>query len=301
MFLLYKVLYQPFINLVLRNSLKPLVKLLGKTLPISVSGKLSLKYKTARFHLHTNQTCYVTQSLFMEGCEAYEFTPLFEHLIKQSDVFFDVGANIGYFTVLAEKLNEKVKTFAFEPSVGPKHYLHLNVQSNKLKNVKVIEKAVAEVNGILEFYEVINAKYPWIKYQLSGANSLQNQFGESKSKHYKVSTTTLSAVMAENNLKQLDLIKLDTECTEHYILKSSIETINTYQPIIICEVYDVIEDAVQEVINSLSDYVVYNYQNHKLKHINNFKEVVGSSAEFDRNFVFCPKSKINRIENFLTR
>lgn len=295
----YKIIYNPVINLILRNVLKPISKLTNTELPLSVSGKLNLKFKDKAFHLYTNQTCYVTQLLFMDGSERYEFSPLFEHLIKQSSVFFDVGANIGYFTVLAEKLNDKVKIFSFEPSVGPKHYLNRNVKSNNLKNVKVIEKAVAEINGKLEFFDVINEKYPWVEYQLSGANSLQNQFGEEKQQHYQVATTTLSAVMVENNLEHLDLIKLDTECTEHHILKSSIETINTYQPIIICEVYDVIEDAVQEIINQLPGYAVYNYQNHKLKRINNFKEVVSSNSEFDRNFVFCPNSKINQIAAFV--
>jgi FkbM family methyltransferase len=295
---LYKIIYHPFVNLILRNLLNPISKALHTKLPISISGELSLSYRGKIFHLNTNQTCSVTQVLFTDGCEAYEFTPLFEHLIKQSSVFFDVGANTGYFTVLGEKLNETVKIFSFEPSIGPKHYLNWNVKSNHLKNVKVIEKAVAEVNGTLEFYEVINEKYAWVKYQLSGSNSLQNQFGLSKQKHYKVATTTLNAVMDENNLKQLDLIKLDTECTEHYILKSSIDTINKHQPIIICEVYNVIEDQVQKVINELPGYSIYHYQNRKLKHINSFTEIGGNSEE-DRNFVFCPKSKIDRIENFL--
>jgi FkbM family methyltransferase len=295
---LYKIIYHPVINLILRNLLNPISKALHTKLPISISGKLSLSYRGKTFHLNTNQTCSVTQVLFTDGCEAYEFTPLFEHLIKQSSVFFDVGANIGYFTVLAEKLNETAKIFSFEPSVGPKYYLNANVKSNRLKNVKVIEKAVAEVNGTLEFYEVINEKYPWVENQLSGSNSLQNQFGLSKQKHYKVATTTLNAVMDENSLKQLDLIKLDTECTEHYILKSSLDTIKKHQPIIICEVYNVIENEVEQVISSLPGYAIYYYQNHKLKRINRFKETGGNSEE-DRNFVFCPKSKIDRIEKFL--
>jgi FkbM family methyltransferase len=298
MALLYKVIYNPFINLILRNVLKPVFKVLGKKLPISISGKLSLAYGGKAFHLYTNQTCSVTQELFSEGCESYEFTPLFAHLIKQASVFFDVGANIGYFTVLAEKLNDKVKIFSFEPSNGPKYYLNRNVKSNHLKNVHVIEKAVADINGTLEFFEVVNEKYPGVEYQLSGSNSLQNQFGLSKQKHYKVPTTTLNVVMDENNLKQLDLIKLDTECTEHYILKSSADTINRHQPIIICEVYRVIEDEVQEAINSFAGYNIYQYQNHKLKHINSFKEI-RSNLDEERNFVFCPKSKIPQIENFL--
>jgi FkbM family methyltransferase len=298
MLFFYKVIYNPSVNLVLRSLLKPLFQALNKELPISISGKLTLNYRDKTFHLYTNQTCSVTQELFSKGCDSYEFTPLFEHLIKRSTTFFDVGANIGYFSILAGKLNATAKIFAFEPSRGPKHYLSRNVISNNLKNVKVIEKAVAEVAGTMQFFEVVNDKFHWVKHQLSGSHSLQNQFGLSKKKQYNVATTTLNAVIDENNLKQLDLIKLDTECTEHQILRNSIDTINMHQPIIICEVYPVIQDEVQQVINLLSDYGIYHYQNQKLKQIKSFKELDGNSEE-DRNFIFCPKSKAYLIWTFV--
>lgn len=295
--LIYKLIYSPRVNYILRNFFKPIAKLCGKPLFLSVSGKLNLKYKDIPFSLHTNQTSYVTQELFLNGSEKYEFTPLFEHLISQSKVFFDIGANIGYFTILGGKINTDTQIFAFEPSIGPLHYLHKNIAENNLKNVQIISKAVAQLDGKLDFYDVISTKYTWIKHNLSGSNSLQNLHGKSKSKHYQVEVTTLDTVVNDFHLSHLDLIKIDTECTEHEIIESSLDIINKFQPIIICEVYDVISEQMQFCINKMDNYIVYQYKNATLLRIKNLKDV--SEDRNDRNFVFTPASKLEILTQFI--
>lgn len=298
--LFYKIIYHPTINYILRNFLKMSSKLLLKSIVISVSGKLKVIYKKHLFFLHTNQTCYVTKEIFYNGAENYEFTTLFEHLIKQSNVFFDIGANIGYFTVLGEKINPSVKIFSFEPSIGPLYYLNKNVKENFLKNITIIDKAVSNVDGELEFYDVINKKYPWLKHNLNGSNSLQNKFGIIKSSSYLVDVTTLQSVITSNDIKQIDLIKLDTECTEHLILESSLDVINKFQPIIICEVYDVIEKEVQECIDKMTDYKLYHYieATKKLNFISSLNEVTNDA--YNRNFIFCPASKVAKLGSFIS-
>jgi FkbM family methyltransferase len=257
---LYKLIYNPWINRFLRNLVKPIAKLFNSRLPFSVSGTVGLQYEFVRFCLKTNPTCAVTQSLFMYGAGSYEFTPLFAHLVKDSNVFFDIGANIGYFTVLGEKINPRLDTFSFEPSKGALHYLKLNVAANNLKNVTVINKAISDQDKTLTFYEVKNPKYPWISHQLSGSHSLQNQFGIQKNDSYPVQATTLSMVVNKYNINQIDLIKLDTECTEHLILASAKNVIERSRPVIITEIYPVIQDKIEEFFSNLEDYNIFQYR-----------------------------------------
>ncbi len=298
--LLYKIIYHPTINYILRNLFKISSKLFLKPIIIAVSGKLKINYKKNLFFLHTNQTCYVTKEVFYNGAENYEFTTLFEHLIKQSNVFFDIGANIGYFSILGEKINSSVKIFSFEPSKGPLYYLKKNVKENSLKNITIIDKAVSDIDGKLEFYDVINNKYPWLQHNLNGSNSLQNKFGATKSSSYMVDVITLQSVISNNNIKQIDLIKLDTECTEHLILKSSLDVINHFQPIIICEVYDVIEKEIQECLDKMPKYKLYHYieATKKLNLISSLNEVTNDA--YNRNFVFCPDNKVVNLDGFLS-
>jgi FkbM family methyltransferase len=296
MSLIYKIVYHPLINFLLRNLVKPLVKLFAAKMPFSISGTLRINYQNTTFILKTNQTCAVTQNLFFYGADSYEFTPLFAHCIRQCKVFFDIGANIGYFTVLGKKLNPDISVYAFEPSHGPHCYLKMNVHKNNLENVQVIEKAVSNITGSTTFFDVINPKYPWVKYQLNGSSSLQNQFGAIKKARYPVDTITLQEFVNTHKPEYIDLIKLDTECTEHHILETGIPIIQKFKPVIISEVYDVIEKDIERIIHSLQGYELFHYKNKELHSFQSFSEI---QDNLNRNFVFCHRDQLKIIQPFI--
>src|ERR1051326_410213 len=111
--LIYKVIYNPFINFFIRHSLKPFANILPDSLKLPVSGKINYKINNNdKLKLLTNETSYITKLFFWEGIENYEYTPLFIKLIRKFDSFVDIGANIGYYSVLAGKLNNKMKIYA---------------------------------------------------------------------------------------------------------------------------------------------------------------------------------------------
>jgi len=290
--ILYKVAYSPAVNYCLRNLLFPFSKLLKKPL-ISVSGKLNVKYDgNVEFMLLTNQTCSVTQKVFYKGAKNYEFSQFFERIIQKTDVFFDIGANIGYFTVLGAKINPNVKIYAFEPSKGPLHYLQQNVKINGFENrVEVTGKAVAEIDGELTFHSVVSQKYPWVLHNLSGSHSLQNNFGSAKLNAYKVPVVSLNKFVSDKGIIKIDLIKMDTECTEHQIVESAVPLINAMRPIIICEVHDFIKNEMNEVLAKLEDYSLFELSHNKLYAMNSIVDKMKHDDAFD--YIFCPKEKVD--------
>ena len=58
----------------------------------------------------------------------FEFTNILLDLTKNSKVFFDIGANIGYYTMIAKKANPELNIYSFEPSNGPFHFLKQNLE-----------------------------------------------------------------------------------------------------------------------------------------------------------------------------
>jgi FkbM family methyltransferase len=290
----FKLIYNPFLNRIFRNLAKPLAKFLNLNLFLSVSGTVNLKYNKIRFKLKTNPTSWVTQILFFKGPASYEFTPMFAHLAETSEVFFDVGANIGYFTILGEKINPNLISYAFEPSRGALKYLYKNITTNNLKNAVVIGKAISDQEGTLTFYEVFNTKYPWIDDQLSGSHSLQNEFGIEKKRSYTVQTTSLNRIVEVYGIQRIDLLKLDTECTEHQILAAGKSVIKKFRPIIISEVYEVIQEKVEEVLKEMTAYKLYHYKNNSLIHFNKFNDITDKQ---NRNFIFCPEEKLHLLMN----
>lgn len=297
--LIYKIIYNPFINSCLRPAVKSIYRLTGKK-AMSVSGKVNFQLNDIRFALLTNQSSAVTNYLFFYEPVNYEFTSMLIDLIKSQKVFLDIGANIGYFSVLGSKSNPDCRIFAFEPSVGSHHFLKQNIALNDCKNVTVIDKAISDIDGTLEFNEVTNRKYPWLEYNLNGSNSLAGHYISRDFRSYDVQVTTLEKVVKDHDLESVDLIKLDTEYTEHMILNCSVETINKYKPIIICEVYPEVEKEMDEILTKkIVDYKIYQWlqESHTLQIIESFSEV--DENDGNRNFIFCHKERINQLDKYM--
>jgi len=80
-------------------------------------------------------------------------TEVVKKLIKKGDVVLDIGANVGYYTLIYAKLvGEGGKVFAFEPDPDNFALLEKNVEVNGYRNVVLIKKAVANKTGVVRLY-----------------------------------------------------------------------------------------------------------------------------------------------------
>lgn len=95
----------------------------------------------------------VSPMLLRDGYfEPYE-TTLIESVVKPGDVVLDIGANIGYYTLIFARLvGEQGRVYAFEPDPTNFQLLKKNIRANGYHNVVFINKAVAEVSGPLSLY-----------------------------------------------------------------------------------------------------------------------------------------------------
>ena len=225
--------------------------LIPERMRIHPSGILSVRLKgfNKKIVFRTNQTNYLTKLLFWNREKDFEYTQIFMELIKKFETFIDVGANIGYYSILGAKINPNLNVISFEPSVGPMIYLSENIRINKLEeqiSVEVI--ALSDQIGKVDFNEIRNKKFPSI-YNLSGEHNLETKPDKAHHK-IKVESDTLDRYTVSKNLAKIDLIKLDTEGNENKILIHSHKTIQRYRPIIICEtLFNTIEDSLEEIMS----------------------------------------------------
>lgn len=87
----------------------------------------------------------------------HEFEPLETKLIdeqlREGDVVLDIGANIGYYTLLAaRKVGARGRVYAFEPDPINFSLLSQNVELNGYQNVVLVNKAVGETSEDLKLY-----------------------------------------------------------------------------------------------------------------------------------------------------
>ena len=75
-------------------------------------------------------------------------TDLLKDLLHPGMIFVDVGANIGYFSLLAANLvGTEGTVYAFEPEPGNHELLRKNIELNSYSNIVMIQKAVSNKSG----------------------------------------------------------------------------------------------------------------------------------------------------------
>ena len=146
------------------------------------------------------------------------FEVFIEHVypihISPGDIVIDIGAHIGCFTVLAAKAGARV--FSFEACHANYVMLERNVRLNKLANVQIFNTAIA---GKREKRQLFLSDDP----AHSGRHSLILTRG---ARTQEVSTISLDDVLIKNNLRSIDLLKIDSEASEYEILyKASAQTL----------------------------------------------------------------------------
>jgi FkbM family methyltransferase len=175
---------------------------------------------------------WVSNQVYWRGWRGYEpeMTPLFFRLAARSSAVLDVGAYVGYYTLLAAHANPESRVYAFEPMPSIYARLTRNVALNGLRNVVCTACAVGEADGYAEFYHA--------PFELPTSSSLSREFMASTPAltHSTVRVVTLEQFAREHGLERIDLLKVDTESTEPQVLKGMGRLLSEDRPTIFCEV-----------------------------------------------------------------
>lgn len=163
-----------------------------------------------------------------EGFELRMITHLAQAL--SCKVVFDVGANIGWYSLhLARLLGQSGgKIYAFEPVPGTYAELAHNISLNgRGDTVRAHNIALGEADGTLEFYVPA--------FTGSVAASSVPLFPDDENRTVECPVTTLDTFIERNGIERLDLIKCDVEGAELFVLRGGLKTIEEHTPVIMLE------------------------------------------------------------------
>jgi FkbM family methyltransferase len=189
----------------------------GKVLPRRPYRVLSGPLKGARFILGSLSGAGGGASVYYNQIEPSQ-TAEFVKELKPGHIVFDVGANVGYYTVLASRLvgiNGIVA--AFEPLIANLIFLHQHVSLNKANNVKVLPFAVSDSTGIESF--------------ISGGDRAMGKLDHARTGDILVPTVTIDEVAERLNLRP-NILKIDVEGAENRVLAGARRTIDECKPAI---------------------------------------------------------------------
>jgi FkbM family methyltransferase len=178
----------------------------------------------------TNNFDFVKQDFEKTGFWEPRTTDYIKKHLKKGQTFLDIGAQVGYFSILASELGAKV--IAFEPSTANRQLLENNIKAND-SNVKIIGKALSNANGQSKLF---NGK-------TSGENSLDENY------HKGDGFEMVETVKYDDlGFGAPDMIKLDVEGHEKQVLEGMQSILKTDKPITI-----ILEDWYHKVTDWLVD------------------------------------------------
>ena len=189
---------------------------------------------------------FIGQRIALDKYEKYE-TELFLSQLNKGSVVVDVGANIGYYTLLAARRVKRV--YAVEPDKKCFEILKKNVGENNLKNVVLLDVADSDKN---------EKKYLKKDKNNQGNNQINDKNGEI------VLAKTLDKIL--ENEQKISLIKVDTQGWEPQVIAGAKNIIKRWRPTVFLE-YTPSEYR----NNKMIDFLKKNYQN--IWSINDFAEI----------------------------
>lgn len=175
-------------------------------------------------------------AIYLYGVMEVALTTFVGRALHPGDVFVDVGANAGYYTLrAAELVGPGGHVFAFEPSPLIGSLLRDNVQLNSLENVTVRGEAVWSSCGEVSFF-------PSSDPHNSGTSSVLAGRGPA-AEHIKVPAVTLDSVVS-NLRSKLAFVKIDVEGGEAAVFQGAEGMLSSGEDFLIAfECFDV--DAVR--------------------------------------------------------
>ena len=186
-------------------------KLLSDILQLKPGAMVEVKGH--KIYLKTSDKASI--SFFLTGkYEEFE-TELLEREIREGMTFLDIGAYIGYYTVVASKVAGKEgKVFAFEPDLHNFRLLERNVETNACQNVVLVQKAVSDKSGKINLFLCNDSE---------GDRRAASRIYDSGNgrKHILVDAIALDDFFKEEDL-EVHFIKMDIEGAEPLALKGMI-------------------------------------------------------------------------------
>ncbi len=194
-------------------------------------------------------------------------------------VFFDVGANLGHYTLLVKGLWRDTTAVAFEPTPATHLWQRRVMYANGFE-VRSEALAVGDSEREVTLY---------LSNKSDSSNSLNPEFRRHKGE-VRVQCVTLDGYCDRNGL-QPDLLKIDTETLEVATIRGSLGMIRTKRPAIVIEILNRGDDPGPELTEIFDELGGYHYYRITDAHgLAPSKQIFGAPDESFLNWLLVPEA-----------
>ena len=199
-----------------------LSRLLMRVRPARLATWVKARLNVQRRLLRTSEGTFLVDpvshlghELLLKGSYEPEMADTLRAFLKPGDVFVDVGANEGYFSVLgAKQVTQRGRVISVEPQARLLPVIAENLRLNEVTNATVVNMAISASKGSVDLYLAPDTN--------SGSSGIYNT-GKTRRASAPVMTQTLTELLAESNIQEAALIKIDVEGFEYEVVMGSQE------------------------------------------------------------------------------
>jgi FkbM family methyltransferase len=160
------------------------------------------------FSILVNANEIVGRAIYLGGNFEREEVRFLEANVKPEDICFDIGANIGYFSLIMAKLASRGAVYSMEPVPFNFQLLNTNIQLNRFANVHPYRLAASDAPGRAEF--TVSADGAFSSFIDTKRMPVESRI--------VVDVTTLDKFCEANSIARIDCLKVDVEGAEGKML-----------------------------------------------------------------------------------
>lgn len=184
-----------------------------------------------------------SHSGFLLGSHEIGVQQLLAEVLRPGMVYYDVGANVGFFAVIAARfIGPAGRVVCFEPLPANARQIEYNAQLNGFSTIQVRLEALGGSNRMETFQT--SAEPTW------GMLATVGKAPDKASGCIQVNVRTLDSLYAAGGLPRPNLIKIDIEGAEAEMLEGAAATLSTCRPLLVIELHST-NDAVLAALDKL--------------------------------------------------
>lgn len=193
---------------------------------LKVKGKYSLSTNNIEVVFSAPNYTVAQRNKSRFTSEQSIITDLLQELEKD-DVFYDVGANTGLYSLFAAKICSEV--IAFEPYPPNTKVFRIDISRNDLSNIELYQLALSNSNGNITFSQPSEEDIGY------GSSSIVNEETENS---VEVQTKTGDSLISEKDISLPTVIKIDVEGSEPLVINGLEETLSEPDcKLVYCEIH----------------------------------------------------------------
>lgn len=205
---------------------------------------------------HYGKTDYISKVILKHKNWEPILTGLFNYLLKNKadNILFDIGCNIGYYSIISSKFCKKI--YSFDANNNNLLLLQKSIKKNNINNIICYNSAVSSENDLIYILKTEDQN----NRNIGGFKYIKNIGNNIVTSNNNIKSIKLDDFIKNNNIENIDLIKIDIEGGELECIRGLENTLNNnIIKKIIIEISPKFNQDSKEILQILinNDYLIY--------------------------------------------